>query len=222
MARVTAVGDGYEYDGVVVGHPVIQFGDGAPPAVVGYPLPKEPPPPPPPATLQRGRPEQRCSSRCGPCEIFTVTILLNLLRAVAATTDSTTDKIQGTASIDAIDLALSVVGMTAADGAHGGAADGGRGRPARTGGRWWTRRRGGRAAAHRPRSLGSRHDSGGRRAGRCGRRWAGVVGADRLAGADEAERRTGGGGEADEANEAGEASGGGEAGGGGESERRTR
>ncbi|BAS75680.1 Os01g0893700 [Oryza sativa Japonica Group] len=72
MARVTAVGDGYEYDGVVVGHPVIQFGDGAPPAVVGYPLPKEPPPPPPPATLQRGRPEQRCSSRCGPCEIFTV------------------------------------------------------------------------------------------------------------------------------------------------------
>nr|BAC06248.1 P0696G06.5 [Oryza sativa Japonica Group] len=76
MARVTAVGDGYEYDGVVVGHPVIQFGDGAPPAVVGYPLPKEPPPPPPPATLQRGRPEQRCSSRCGPCEIFTVTFMV--------------------------------------------------------------------------------------------------------------------------------------------------
>uniref|UniRef100_I1NU75 Uncharacterized protein n=1 Tax=Oryza glaberrima TaxID=4538 RepID=I1NU75_ORYGL len=76
MARVTAVGDGYEYDGVVVGHPVIQFGDGAPPAVVGYPLPKEPPPPQPPATLQRGRPEQRCSSRCGPCEIFTVTFMV--------------------------------------------------------------------------------------------------------------------------------------------------
>uniref|UniRef100_A0A0E0CBI3 Uncharacterized protein n=1 Tax=Oryza meridionalis TaxID=40149 RepID=A0A0E0CBI3_9ORYZ len=70
MARVTAVGDGYD-DGVVVRHPVIQFGDGAPPAVVGYP-----PPPPPAATLQRGRPEQRCSSRCGPCEIFTTTFMV--------------------------------------------------------------------------------------------------------------------------------------------------
>ncbi|KAF0917759.1 hypothetical protein E2562_021254 [Oryza meyeriana var. granulata] len=49
MARVMEDGDGR----VVVGHPLVQCGGGAQPAVAGYPLPEEPPPQP---SRRRGRP----------------------------------------------------------------------------------------------------------------------------------------------------------------------